>query len=79
MFDDITDVPVLNCRRCGHPLAGWQSKDGACQLDQIPYWKVRNFYAACRKCHEWHEYQLISPAEPRPITDYELLPPEPGR
>lgn len=84
MFDDITDVPVLNCRRCGHPLSGWQSKDGECALDKIPYWEVRNFYVMChnkikgKECCEWHEYQLREPNHPRPISDYDLLPARSG-
>lgn len=85
MFDDITDVPAMNCRKCGKPITGWQSKDGPCELEKLPYWEVRNFYTFChtvvsedpkhRYCGEWYEYQLRQPATPRPITDYELLEP----
>jgi hypothetical protein len=77
MFDDITDVPPLNCRKCGAPVSNWQSKDGDCQLEKIPYWEVRDFYSMCsnEKCREWHQYHLKEPAIPRPFSDYELLPP----
>lgn len=84
MFDDITDVPPMNCRKCGTPLEGWQSKDGPCELEKLPYWEVSNFYTSCHKvvsddplrryCGEWHEYVRRVPLGPRPITDYELLP-----
>lgn len=81
MFDDITLVPAIKCRKCGHIIAaGWQSKDGPCQLEKLPYWHVRNFYTFCRgksngkDCGEWHEYTLREPQLIRPISDYDLSP-----
>jgi hypothetical protein len=78
MYDEITDVPPLPCRKCGTLVLNWQSKDAGCQLARIPYWEVGQFYAACPKCHEWHQYELKQPAIPRPLSDYELLPPVDG-
>lgn len=81
MFDYISQVPVQNCRKCGQQLgADWQSKDGPCELLELPFWQVRNFYQKChnkvgnKECGEWHEYILREPLLPRPLADYDLLP-----
>lgn len=81
MFDYVS-APIIKCRKCGSELAAhtWQSKDGPCELKELPFWQVRNFYQMChnevggKKCGEWHEYVLREPALPRPIEDYDLLP-----
>jgi hypothetical protein len=74
MFDDITCVPPTPCIKCREPITeGWQSKNGPCQLLQLPYWHVEYFYTSCEKCGAWNEYYLRKTVGPdyRPIQDYE--------
>lgn len=75
MFDDVTDVPEVKCRKCGAPVTGWQSKDGPCMLAPVPFWAVRNFYASCAECDEWHEFVLKRPVK-YDLSDYELMEPD---
>jgi hypothetical protein len=77
MFDYISHVPEVKCRKCAEPLSGWQSKDWSCLLETIPFWYVENFYTSCNKCHEWHEFDTrVMPLPPeRPFSDYTLLDP----
>jgi len=72
MFDDVTEVPQQKCQGCGTDLAGWQSKDGPCQLEQIPFWRVSEFYTSCHKCGMWHQFDLRVEPTPRPLSDYVL-------
>lgn len=75
MFDDVVKVPAMKCPDCSEAITGgWQSKDGHCVLDQIPYWYVSNFYTSCRNCGAWIEYLARVKVEPpeRPISDYRL-------
>lgn len=82
MFDYVTEVPPLKCRKCGALLKSWQSKDGHCRLHEIPYWTVSNFYCLCdglvegKRCCEWHEYTRRVPPHYAPISDYDLRDPE---
>jgi hypothetical protein len=74
MFDWVSQVPPVACRKCLKPIeGGWQSKDGDCQLNNIPYWNVRNFYTDCPHCNAWNEYRLKAAHVVLPLTDYELL------
>ena len=71
MFDEITVTPMQVCRQCGEPLAGWQSKDDACLMRTLPFWKVNRFYTSCWRCHTWHEF--VRREVECPLTDYRLF------
>jgi hypothetical protein len=78
MFDYITGVPEVKCRKCGEPVTHWQSKDGECHLMKLAFWEVQNFYSACSKCKTWHEFRCKTPPLPRPkkpFSDFELIEP----
>jgi hypothetical protein len=72
MFDDITEVPPQKCRECGAKLGRWQSKDGPCQLLELPFWKVNQFYTSCDKCGVWHQFDRVVDPPPVPLSDYQL-------
>jgi len=69
MYDNITAPEVL-CPKCGSSLMGWQSKDGVCELTNIHYLQVNNFYTNC-KCGAWIEFNRITPPS-GDIDDYEM-------
>jgi len=60
------------CPNCGELVTSFQSKDGECQMDTIPYWEVDRFYSSCKKCRTWIEFKRIRPVgKPYvPIQDY---------
>jgi RNase P subunit RPR2 len=72
MFDSIRLPAILFCKKCGEPLASWQSKDGPCILAMLDFWEVDNFYAHCLKCGEWHEFNLDEPRPQLPLSAYKL-------
>ena len=47
------------CKKCGHVLTGWQSKDGECLMNEVEPKDVRRFYDNCPKCKTWNEYKVI--------------------
>ena len=51
-----------NCRKCGHPLADFQSKDGDCVMDTLDPGQVRHFYTSCDKCGTWHNFKVVPTA-----------------
>lgn len=72
MFDDITEVPPQKCQGCGADLSGWQSKDGPCRCDEVPFWKVSVFYTSCDKCGMWHQFDRKVDPPRVPLADYQL-------
>lgn len=72
MFDDIIEVPAQQCHGCGAALEGWQSKDGPCRCEELPFWKVREFYTSCRKCGMWHQFDRVIDPPRTPLADYQL-------
>ena len=63
MFDWINyEAP---CPKCGEILNGWQSKDGACLLEQLEPSDVMNFYQSCPKCESWVVANVI-------VKDYDV-------
>jgi hypothetical protein len=75
LFDNVHFVTT--CPKCGAPLGGFQSKDGACNLDTVEPDTVRQFYSSCRACSEWVEYSRDdlpdTPLRPEPLTEQEVL------
>ena len=61
MFDWVKAPESLTCRKCDGPLTGFQSKDGPCQLEEIPAEQVEYFYTSCKACDEWNEFRVIQP------------------
>ncbi|SII93507.1 Uncharacterised protein [Mycobacteroides abscessus subsp. abscessus] len=61
MFDDVTYI--ADCPFCGALLTGWQSKDGACGLQNLTpdqLWDQKptgqpgiHFYNSCENCEAW--------------------------
>lgn len=72
MFDYVVDVPEVDCPKCGAKLNAWQSKDGPCDLEEIEYWKVENFYTNCHKCRTWVEFNREVPKEPVPLSAFTM-------
>lgn len=70
MFDRIKFE--IDCPECGHKVNSFQSKDGACQLYDLDFWEVDNFYALCENCKAWIAFDRKSPREKAPISDYEM-------
>lgn len=71
MFDYVNFS--VDCPNCGKKVDGFQSKDGKCELEKIPYWKVRYFYSPCDNCEAWINFSLKENAEPYiPIENYEM-------
>jgi hypothetical protein len=60
MFDDIIGHEEP-CPRCGATVKGWQSKSGPCELRELHFSMVWNFYTNCDKCGLWIEYDRVSP------------------
>ena len=55
MFDYV-DFECI-CPLCKSKVTGFQSKDGACMLDNLKIWDVRNFYSHCSGCWLWIEFK----------------------
>lgn len=53
MYDHIIEVPEIKCGTCDSELSCWQSKDDRCLLQEVPYWKVNQFYTHCRTCFDF--------------------------
>ncbi|GAG59809.1 unnamed protein product [marine sediment metagenome] len=70
MFDSIKYE--MKCPKCGHKINSFQSKDGCCQLYNLNYWEVDNFYALCENCKTWVEFNRKNPRVEAPISDYEM-------
>jgi len=60
----------MKCPKCGKKVNGFQSKDGECTLNEVEYWKVRNFYSNCDNCNTWIEFNLKN--EKIPISKYKM-------
>lgn len=72
MFDDIT-APDVPCPKCKKPIKGWQSKDGPCMLETLPFAEVDEFYSSCHECRIGLTFTLKTKKPPdRTITDYEM-------
>lgn len=58
MFDWVR-MPGLRCYNCDRemPEKGWQSKSGECLLDELEPKDVKDFYAICKECGTWNEYE----------------------
>lgn len=69
---DFVRVPaaLCKCSSCGGTLKNWQSKDRECQLGEVQWWEVDNFYTHCDNCGNWVEYFR---KEPSPIPDALVL------
>jgi len=72
MFDEIIGLPDLECADCGHPLGGFQSKEGPCDLERLHFSEVKNFYTYCGKCMAWHEWTRKEVNNPA-LENYELV------
>lgn len=75
MYDTIIVPPELErCPECGDPhgCQNFQSKDGECNLEHIPYTDVDRFYTSCRLCGEWVEYARPPRDPATSIKDYVL-------
>lgn len=49
------------CGRCGAVITHWQSKDGECRLQTVPWQQVTQFYAYCDSCGKLNGF-LVTPA-----------------
>lgn len=49
MFDYVI-MDAIPCPVCGELIDGFQSKDGACGLEEVEVADVDNFYSYCEKC-----------------------------
>lgn len=59
MFDYVNvEMP---CPNCGTHLRGFQSKDGACNMDTIEPEDVSRFYCYCQDCGHWIEFARAVP------------------
>lgn len=70
MFDWVNHQ--MNCPKCGQLVKGFQSKDGACNMDRVEYWEVDEFHTFCSNCNTWIEYRRKKPKNFVPLDDYEL-------
>lgn len=48
LFDDVNFQCV--CPGCGDMVAGFQSKDGPCEMGMVEVWDVRYLCAICESC-----------------------------
>jgi len=62
------------CPSCNCVLDSFQSKDGSCTMDIVPYWEVDHFYTMCDNCRTWISFTRKRPVgKPYvPISDYDL-------
>ena len=58
MFDNVEYK--YDCVQCGKPLDDFQSKDGPCELETIKPEQVLEFYASCKHCKKWHEFEVVT-------------------
>ena len=56
MFDYIEYE--ANCKNCGSPLDGFQSKDNVCELKTLTPCDVDSFYTNCDLCDTWHDFYV---------------------
>ena len=72
MFDWVFG-PKMNCPTCGEPLPidQWQTKQGACLLEMIPWQNALLFYTCCSHCSTWIEFTYKNPLEPT-LDDYDI-------
>ena len=71
MYDTVIGI-TRDCEKCGEPLKDWQSKDGECDLKELNYWEVDNFYTSCDVCDTWHEYILKNKRSYIPLSSYDF-------
>ena len=71
MFDWIL-APKIKCPKCSEILDGFQSKDGPCELEQLEYEKVENFYTSCQSCGSWISFKKKEVDELDPIPNYTM-------
>lgn len=69
MFDYVNTGKPVPCPGCGELLTDFQSKDGHCLMDTIPWHQVFSFYTTCQNCGAWVEY-----VRDRPDPDKLLFP-----
>lgn len=64
MFDLVSvGEPPVPCPVCKEPLGEWQSKDGDCELETIPWQKTNLFYTWCEGCSAWIQYTRVEAPE----------------
>lgn len=82
MFDWVVGLD-LKCPNCTAKMDGWQTKDSICQLANVHYTRVQNFYTSCScygGCGTWVEYtdkmfdndadNLALPVQGRSLDNY---------
>lgn len=65
MYDHVTGLPEIVCRGCGRDISGeFQTKDGPCNFESIPFWECEEFYTSCECSADrmgigghWYKYQ----------------------
>ena len=70
MFDYVAFE--CDCPKCGERVSEFQSKDGKCLMQTVPYWTVSRFYTSCKACDTWIEYELKNKWPIEPIDCYEM-------
>ena len=64
MFDYVNFE--MDCPNCGSKVAGFQSKDRSCLLDNIDPDLVDEFYSSCGSCSLWIELSRDGPIYKKP-------------
>ncbi len=70
--DHIKDF-ATPCPRCGAPICGFQSKDGACNSEDISFRTVDEFHSDCARCHAWLSYKYKYAGDGLPAADRDIL------
>lgn len=64
----------MDCPKCCHPVRGFQSKDGECQLEVVLPWRVQTFWSDCDGCGVQIKFDDGYMIEPVYSTGVEMLP-----
>ncbi len=70
MFDWINYK--CNCPKCGKEVTGFQSKDGPCELKNLPSRAVNNLYSSCDDCNVWIELTVEYPEVDKEGVEMEI-------
>ena len=71
MFDWINFE--MKCPVCGNEVKGFQSKRAVCELEDLEFWQVDNFYSSCEKCGAWIEFDLkVETRKKFTLDDYDM-------
>ena len=75
MFDYVK-TPDISCPRCGALVTGFQSKDLGCDLVEVDFTEVQEFYSSCKKCDLWMLFKRKLPPATS-LDDFVLTGEEP--